>query len=39
MAAMFGTPGPTESLGKEASISKPGDEALKELRSQMAKKP
>ncbi|ALK96045.1 histidine kinase [Massilia sp. WF1] len=39
MATMFGSPGPTESLGKEVSISKPGDEALKELRSQMAKKP
>ena len=39
MSAMFGTPGQTESLSKEVSISKPGDEALKELRSQMAKKP
>jgi chemotaxis protein MotB len=39
VAAMFGTPGPTESLSKEASISKPGEEALQELRSQMAKKP
>jgi chemotaxis protein MotB len=39
VAAMFGTPGQTESLTKDVSISKPGDEALQDLRSQMAKKP
>ncbi|QJD99035.1 OmpA family protein [Massilia forsythiae] len=39
VVSMFGTPGPTESLSKEASVSKPNDEALKELRSQLAKKP
>jgi chemotaxis protein MotB len=37
--AMFGTPGPTESLEKDVTVSKPGDDALQELRSQMAKKP
>ena len=37
--AMFGTPGPTESLEKDVTVSKPGDEALQDLRSQMAKKP
>jgi chemotaxis protein MotB len=37
--AMFGTPGPTESLAKDVTVSKPGEEALQDLRSQMAKKP
>jgi chemotaxis protein MotB len=39
MAAMFGTPGPTESLTGDVTVSKAGDEALQDLRSQMAKKP
>lgn len=39
MKAMFGTPGPTESINKDVTVSKPGEEALRELRSQMAKKP
>jgi len=37
--AMFGTPGPTETLTQDVTVSKPGEEALQELRSQMAKKP
>ena len=37
--AMFGTPGPTESLTQDVTVSKPGEEALQDLRSQMAKKP
>lgn len=37
--AMFGTPGPTESLSKDVTVSKPGEEALQDLRSQIAKKP
>lgn len=37
--AMFGTPGPTESLTQDVTVSKPGDEALQDVRSQMAKKP
>jgi len=39
VASMFGTPGPTESLAQDVAVSKPGDEALQELRSQLAKKP
>jgi chemotaxis protein MotB len=37
--AMFGTPNQTESLAKDVSITKPGEDALKELRSQLPKKP
>ena len=37
--AMFGTPGPSESLAQDVSVSKPGEAALQDLRSQMAKKP
>jgi chemotaxis protein MotB len=37
--AMFGTPAQTEELRKDVSISKPGEDALKELRSQLPKKP
>jgi chemotaxis protein MotB len=36
---MFGTPADTEILTSDASTSKTDDEALKELRSQMVKKP
>lgn len=37
--AMFGTPAQTEELRKDVSISKPGEDALKELRTQLPKKP
>jgi chemotaxis protein MotB len=36
---MFGTPAQTEDLAKDVSITKPGEDALKELRSQLPKKP
>jgi chemotaxis protein MotB len=36
---MFGTPAQTEELSKDVSIAKPGEDALKELRSQLPKKP
>jgi chemotaxis protein MotB len=39
VAAMFGTPGASEGLAKDVSISKPSEDALKELRSQLPKKP
>jgi chemotaxis protein MotB len=39
VVAMFGTPTQTEDLGKDVSITKPGEDALKELRSQLPKKP
>jgi chemotaxis protein MotB len=39
MKAMFGTPATTESLTQDASTSRTDDPALKDLRSQMAKKP
>ena len=39
VTAMFGTPGASEDLGKDVSISKPGEDALSELRSQLPKKP
>jgi chemotaxis protein MotB len=39
VTAMFGTPAQTEDLGKDVSITKPGEDALKELRSQLPKKP
>jgi chemotaxis protein MotB len=39
ITAMFGTPAQTEDLGKDVSITKPGEDALKELRSQLPKKP
>jgi len=39
MKAMFGTPAATEPLTQDASTSRTDDPALKELRSQMAKKP
>jgi chemotaxis protein MotB len=39
VTAMFGTPAQTEELGKDVSITKPGEDALKELRSQLPKKP
>jgi len=39
MKAMFGTPGASETLAKDVTVSKPGAEAQQELRSQMAKKP
>ena len=37
--AMFGTPAQLEELSKDVSITKPGEEALKELRSHLPKKP
>jgi chemotaxis protein MotB len=37
VTAMFGTPGPTESLADEVKVVKPGDSATRELRSQLAK--
>jgi len=39
VTAMFGTPAQLEELNKDVSITKAGDEALKELRSQLPKKP
>jgi chemotaxis protein MotB len=39
VVAMFGTPAQTEELSKDVSITKPGEDALKELRSQLPKKP
>jgi chemotaxis protein MotB len=39
MKAMFGTPATTESLTQDASTSRTEDPALKDLRSQMVKKP
>jgi chemotaxis protein MotB len=39
VTAMFGAPGASEDLRKDVSITKPGEEALKELRSQLPKKP
>jgi chemotaxis protein MotB len=36
---MFGTPADTEALTSDASTSKTDDPALKDLRSQMVKKP
>jgi chemotaxis protein MotB len=39
MKAMFGTPAATEPLTQDASTSRTDDPALKDLRSQMAKKP
>jgi chemotaxis protein MotB len=39
VTAMFGTPSQTEDLAKDVSITKPGEEGLKELRSQLPKKP
>jgi chemotaxis protein MotB len=39
VAAMFGTPSASEDLSKDVSITKPGEDALKELRSQLPKKP
>jgi chemotaxis protein MotB len=39
MKAMFGTPGKTESLSKDVTVSKAGDDALQDLRGQLAKKP
>lgn len=39
VTAMFGTPADTEELRKDVSISKAGEDALKELRSQLPKKP
>jgi chemotaxis protein MotB len=39
VVSMFGTPGKTEALTKDASTSTPGDAALKSLRSQLADKP
>jgi chemotaxis protein MotB len=39
VTAMFGTPAQTEELAKDVSITKPGEDALKELRSQLPKKP
>jgi chemotaxis protein MotB len=37
--AMFGTPAQLEELSKDVSITKAGDEAHKELRSELPKKP
>jgi chemotaxis protein MotB len=37
VAAMFGTPGASDALGKDASISLPDAPALQQLRSQLAK--
>jgi chemotaxis protein MotB len=39
VAAMFGTPSASDELSKDVSITKPGEDALKELRSQLPKKP
>jgi len=39
ITAMFGTPAQTEDLSADVSITKPGEGALKELRSQLPKKP
>jgi len=39
LTAMFGTPAQLEELSKDVSITKPGEEALKELRSHLPKKP
>jgi chemotaxis protein MotB len=39
VAAMFGTPGASDELAKDVSITKAGEDALKELRSQLPKKP
>jgi chemotaxis protein MotB len=39
VTAMFGMPSQVEDLGKDVSITKPGEDALKELRSQLPKKP
>ncbi|MGO4477657.1 flagellar motor protein MotB [Massilia sp. 2TAF26] len=39
ITAMFGTPAQTEDLSKDVSITKPGEDGLKELRSQLPKKP
>jgi len=39
VTAMFGTPAQSEELREGVSITKPGEDALKELRSQLPKKP
>ena len=39
VTAMFGMPSQVEDLSKDVSITKPGEDALKELRSQLPKKP
>jgi chemotaxis protein MotB len=39
VTAMFGTPGDSEALAKDVSITKPREDALQELRSQLPKKP
>ena len=39
ITAMFGTPAQIEDLSADVSITKPGEGALKELRSQLPKKP
>ncbi|CAH0270534.1 Chemotaxis protein LafU [Massilia sp. Bi118] len=39
LTAMFGTPAQSEELREGVSITKPGEDALKELRSQLPKKP
>jgi len=39
VTAMFGTPAASEELSKDVSITKAGEDALKELRSQLPKKP
>jgi chemotaxis protein MotB len=39
MKAMFGTPAATESLARDVKVTKPGDEALQELRGQLGKQP
>jgi chemotaxis protein MotB len=39
ITAMFGTPAQLEDLSKDVSITKPGEEALEELRSHLPKKP
>ncbi len=39
VTAMFGTPQEGESLSKDVTVSKPGGEAMRELRGQLADKP
>jgi chemotaxis protein MotB len=39
VTAMFGAPTQSEELREGVSITKPGEDALKELRSQLPKKP
>jgi len=39
MKTMFGTPAATESLAPDVTVTKPGEQALQELRGQLGKQP